>query len=183
MGPNSLGMSAYCSSHPMIDEYGEFGGMRIGRGNRSTRRKPALVRLFFHKPHLTWHWTLAALMGSRRLTAWAMARPFVIYLMILSVWVCSVKWLDDNELVRMWRKRSQPNWRHYFGFCFEYWRRLRKISELLVSMSRFEYKQIRNVTAWTNVFGCKERFRRVSVRSLSSCVIDLFAYRKVNAER
>jgi hypothetical protein len=27
------------------DDYGAVGGMRIGRGNRSTRRKPALVPL------------------------------------------------------------------------------------------------------------------------------------------
>jgi hypothetical protein len=29
----------------MIDEYGAFGGMRAGRGNRSTQRKPAPVPL------------------------------------------------------------------------------------------------------------------------------------------
>jgi hypothetical protein len=29
----------------MIDKYGAFGGMRIGRGNPSTRRKPAQVKL------------------------------------------------------------------------------------------------------------------------------------------
>jgi hypothetical protein len=30
----------------MIDNYGAVGGMRIGRGNGSTRRKPATVQLF-----------------------------------------------------------------------------------------------------------------------------------------
>jgi hypothetical protein len=30
---------------PADNEDGEFGGMMIGRGNRSTRRKPALVSL------------------------------------------------------------------------------------------------------------------------------------------
>jgi hypothetical protein len=29
----------------MMDEYGAFGEMRIGRGNRSTRRKPAQIPL------------------------------------------------------------------------------------------------------------------------------------------
>jgi hypothetical protein len=32
---------------------GEFGGMKIGRRNRSTRRKPAPVPLIHHKSHLT----------------------------------------------------------------------------------------------------------------------------------
>jgi hypothetical protein len=30
----------------MIDEYGAFGGMRIGRGNQCTQRKPRRVKLF-----------------------------------------------------------------------------------------------------------------------------------------
>jgi hypothetical protein len=38
---------------PAPDDYddGEIGGM-IGRGNRSTRRKPALVTLCHHKSHM-----------------------------------------------------------------------------------------------------------------------------------
>jgi hypothetical protein len=35
------------------DDYGAVGGMRIGRGNRSTRRKPAPVPLCPHKSHMT----------------------------------------------------------------------------------------------------------------------------------
>jgi hypothetical protein len=62
----------------MIHEYGEFCGMRIDRGNRSTRRKPAPVPLcpsqIPHDP--TWDRTRAATVGSRRLIAWAMTRPF-----------------------------------------------------------------------------------------------------------
>jgi hypothetical protein len=52
----------------MIDEEcGVVGGMRIGRGNRSTRGKPAPVPLC--PPHdLTWDQTWAAAVGSRRLT-------------------------------------------------------------------------------------------------------------------
>jgi hypothetical protein len=51
--------------------------MRIGRGNRSTQRKPAPVPLCPPQiPHdLTWARTRAAAVGSRRLTTWAMARP------------------------------------------------------------------------------------------------------------
>jgi hypothetical protein len=61
----------------MIDEYGAFCGMRIGRGDRNTRKKPLPVPLcppqILHD--LTWDRTWAAAVGSRRLTAWAMARP------------------------------------------------------------------------------------------------------------
>jgi hypothetical protein len=53
------------------DEFGVVGGMRVGRGNRSTRRKPAPVPLcppqIPHDP--TWDRTRAAAVGSRRLTA------------------------------------------------------------------------------------------------------------------
>jgi hypothetical protein len=31
---------------------GEIGEMMIGKGNRSTRRKPASVRFVHHKPHM-----------------------------------------------------------------------------------------------------------------------------------
>jgi hypothetical protein len=59
------------------DECGAVGGMRICRWNRSPRRKPVPVPLC--PPQipldLTLAWTLVAAVGSRRLTAWAMARP------------------------------------------------------------------------------------------------------------
>jgi hypothetical protein len=53
------------------DDYGAVGGMRIGRGNRNTRRKPTPVSLCSpHIPHdLTWDRTRAAAVGSQRLTA------------------------------------------------------------------------------------------------------------------
>jgi hypothetical protein len=62
------------------DECRAVGGMSIGRGNRSTRRKPASVPLCPPQiPHdLTWARTGAVEVGSRRLTAWAMARPRLI---------------------------------------------------------------------------------------------------------
>jgi hypothetical protein len=57
----------------MVDEYGAFGGMEIGRGNRSAWGKLASMPLCPpHIPHnLTWDRTQAAAVGSRRLTAWA----------------------------------------------------------------------------------------------------------------
>jgi hypothetical protein len=51
------------------DEYGAVGGMRIGRGNRSTRRKHSPMPLCPPQiqHHLTWARTRAAAVGSRRL--------------------------------------------------------------------------------------------------------------------
>jgi hypothetical protein len=53
----------------MIDEgdCGAIGGLKIGRGNRSTRRKPAPAPLC--PPQIPLDQTRAAAVGSRRLTA------------------------------------------------------------------------------------------------------------------
>jgi hypothetical protein len=60
------------------DEYGAVGGMRIGRGKQSTLRKPAPAPIYSPQisHHLTWARTWASAVGSWRLTAWAMARPY-----------------------------------------------------------------------------------------------------------
>jgi hypothetical protein len=83
--------STWCVSHYLdylyqprvIDGYGAVGGMRIGGGNRSTRRKPAPVPLCPPQiPHdLTWDRTRAAVVVSRRLTAWVRARPLLLGLL------------------------------------------------------------------------------------------------------
>jgi hypothetical protein len=56
---------------PAPGDDGEFGGMKIGRGNRSTRRKPAPAPLC--PPQIPLHptraRTRAAAVGSQRLTA------------------------------------------------------------------------------------------------------------------
>jgi hypothetical protein len=54
-----------------IDECGAVSGMRIGNGNRSTRRKPAPEPPSPPQTprDLTWDRTRAAAVGSRRLTA------------------------------------------------------------------------------------------------------------------
>jgi hypothetical protein len=77
LGP--LGMSA--TRWPIVPapgdcEDGEFGGMN-GRGNWSTRRKPAPTPLFPPQIPLdqTRDWTRAAKVGSQQLTASAMVRP------------------------------------------------------------------------------------------------------------
>jgi hypothetical protein len=67
---------AYCTSPGDYDD-GEFGGMKTGRGNRSTRRKPAPAPLCPPQIPLdqTRDRTRAVAVGSQWLTAWAMARP------------------------------------------------------------------------------------------------------------
>jgi hypothetical protein len=66
-----------------IDEgdFGAVGGSKIGRGNRSTRRKPVPAPLCPPQiPHdQTRARTWAAAVGSQQLTAWAMAWPSSIY--------------------------------------------------------------------------------------------------------
>jgi hypothetical protein len=75
------------------DECGALGGMRIGRGDRSSRRKPAPVPLCPPQIQhdLTWARTRGAAVGSRRLKAWAMAwhspllPPLLLLLLSLSL--------------------------------------------------------------------------------------------------
>jgi hypothetical protein len=63
----------------MINERGAAGGMRIGGGTLSTRRKPGPVPLCVPQipRNLTWDRTWATTVGSRVLTAWATVRPAV----------------------------------------------------------------------------------------------------------
>jgi hypothetical protein len=76
-----LGTSATISPTVPAPDYrwwcGAVGGMRIGRGNRNTKRKPAPVPIC--QPQishdLTWDRTQAASVVSRWITAWAVARP------------------------------------------------------------------------------------------------------------
>jgi hypothetical protein len=86
------------------DDYGAVVGMRIGRGNRSTRRKPAPVPLCPPQiPHdLTWDRTRGAAVGSQRLTAWAMARPCIsLNVCDVSNWrlwkILWIKFLDNGR--------------------------------------------------------------------------------------
>jgi hypothetical protein len=81
LGP--LGTSATeCPIIPAPGDYydGEFGGMKIGKGNRSTQRKHTPAPLSPPQIPLdqTRVWTRAAAVGRERPTAWAMARPKVI---------------------------------------------------------------------------------------------------------
>jgi hypothetical protein len=62
-------LMTYCVSAPGDYDNGEIGGM-IGRGNRSTRRKPAPVPLYPPQtPHAARTRTRAAAVGSQLLTS------------------------------------------------------------------------------------------------------------------
>jgi hypothetical protein len=86
LGP--LGTAAiYCPIVPAPGdcEDGElFGGMKIGKGNRSTRRKPAPAPLCPPQIPLdqTRDRTRAAAVGNQRLTAYAMAQALTILFVI-----------------------------------------------------------------------------------------------------
>jgi hypothetical protein len=71
---------------PGDGEDGEFGGIKIGRGNRSTRRKPAPAQLCPLQITLdqTQVRTRAAVLGNQQLTAWAMAWPYSLYCFIVT---------------------------------------------------------------------------------------------------
>jgi hypothetical protein len=80
-GWSPIGSTRHCGHQwPIVPasggyDDGEIGGM-IGRGNRSTRRKPAPMPLCPPQtPHAARARTRAATVGSQRLTAWATARP------------------------------------------------------------------------------------------------------------
>jgi hypothetical protein len=110
------------------DDCGAIGGMRIGRGNRSTRRKPALAPLCPPQiPHdLIRATTRAAVVRSRRLTTWAIARPLITIL-------CSSVY---NEIWKQWcpyyclhfvasTENQKSNWslhfsNRFFFFYFSY---------------------------------------------------------------
>jgi hypothetical protein len=71
---------------PAAGDYdGEFAGIKIGRGNRSSRRKPAPAPLCPPQIPLdeTRARTRADAVGSQRLTDLAMARPFCTLLLFL----------------------------------------------------------------------------------------------------
>jgi hypothetical protein len=86
------------------DECGAVGEIWIGRGNRSMRKKSAPVPLRPSQiPHdLTWVRTRAAAsaVGSRRLTAWTMARPYVIIRKLVD-FLLNLQWDQDFCCARL----------------------------------------------------------------------------------
>jgi hypothetical protein len=89
----------------MIDEgdCGAIGGMKIGRGNRSTRRKPAPAPLW---PPQIWHDHGRARTGSQRLTVWAVVRKVLCTRRIGRADLCrAVVWWTDSCWKIAWNKR------------------------------------------------------------------------------
>jgi hypothetical protein len=86
------------------DDCGAIGGMKIGRGNRSTRRKFAPAPLCPPQiPHdQTWARTRAAAVGSQRLNAWAMARPCIFVLCNYFAELTSQWWKAGKQNGRTW---------------------------------------------------------------------------------
>jgi hypothetical protein len=77
-----------------VDYDGEIGGMMIGRGNRSTRRKPVPVPLCPPQtPHAARTRTRVAAIGSQQLTAWVTARPICIYTLCPEKLCWDFRWL------------------------------------------------------------------------------------------
>jgi hypothetical protein len=102
LGP--LGTAA--TNRPIVPAPGDYddgaiGGM-IGRGNRSTRRKPAPMPLCPPQtPHAARTRTQAAAMGSQRLTAWATARAYPISVLPFPIPARSFSWADYSSELKM----------------------------------------------------------------------------------
>jgi hypothetical protein len=94
----------------MIDDECEaVGGMRIGKGNRSTRRKPAPMPLCSpqipHDPTYARTWTTAV--GSRRLTARAMTRR-----LLMTMLECLSKLCQNDIVGSSIPSNRSCSWRH-----------------------------------------------------------------------
>jgi hypothetical protein len=113
---------------------GEIGGM-IGRGNRSTRRKPTPMPLCPPQtPHAARTRTRAAAVGRQRLTAWATAR---LQYNITRIWSITAFWLFTTTCSRHLELPSisggfllylQPDhapWCGYKGPNFYEWKSIR----------------------------------------------------------
>jgi hypothetical protein len=83
------------------DECGAVGGMRIDRGNRSSRRKPASVPLCPSQTSRARTRTTGV--GSRRLTAWTMARSNLRPCFIVYILLCVTMWFRQPTK-QIWNK-------------------------------------------------------------------------------
>jgi hypothetical protein len=148
------------------DDYGAVGGMRIGKGNRSTRRKPAPVQLRPPQiPHdLTWDQTRVAAVGSQRLTAWAVARPqpYPYYTPV-----------DET-----WWSRNQPERSDGFHYCSLFrnqlwWTEQQSISfqNAQLSLRRFFIHVSGVAVVFHKIFGQRFLYCETSVSISSSLVL------------
>jgi hypothetical protein len=109
-----IGSTQHCGDQwPIVSapgdyDDGEIGGM-ISKGNRSTRRKPAPVPLCPPQtPYAAGARTLAATVGSQRLTAWATAWPSQSLFWLR--YPGSVLWMGENKNTYIiWRMNLVEN--------------------------------------------------------------------------
>jgi hypothetical protein len=87
----------------MINESRAVGGMRIGRRNKSTRRKPTAVPLCpQYIPHdLAWDGDHASEVGSGRLIAWIKVRPVSLLIQVLNYVSVEFKYFKYNSIIIM----------------------------------------------------------------------------------
>jgi hypothetical protein len=109
----------------MINEYGEFSGMRIGSRNGSIQRKPDPVPLCpsqLPQKNLNWVLNRASEMGSQRLFTWVIIRPSLIsrisdkchnddkgigsQIVVLLLWCPPCTQEEVADIHPRWRRRS-----------------------------------------------------------------------------
>jgi hypothetical protein len=107
----------------------------IGRGNRSTRRKPVPLPLCAPQtPHAAHRRTRAAAVGSQRLTAWATARPWQYYNL-------SNSFQFDTSLITPW-----------YGYCFQCGQSY-TIQLSLQSLLQIHFAPVSTFDLWWEVWG------------------------------
>jgi hypothetical protein len=116
-------------SAPGDCENGEFGRIKIGRGNQSIRRKPTPAPLC--PPQILLEQTRAraraAEVGSQRLTAWAMARHCVVgYMRLLFQKIANSRLDVPSKMRHTWyitlhrQHGTYASWHHIFLFLAYY---------------------------------------------------------------
>lgn len=129
----------------IVNECAAVCGMRMGRGNWSTWRKPALMKIPVPEiPNdLTWDQTHAAVMGSRQVIAWALARPMlnsVVHCMLISCFRENLSqgmniWKLNKIKTCVWSRQWKP-WRPLKAWANHFLNKLLTISkEVPLTMS------------------------------------------------
>jgi hypothetical protein len=128
----------------MVDngDCGAIGGMKVGRGNWSTRRKPAPMPLC--PPQIQHNLTRALtravmVVGGQRLTAWAMARPSLGVtggsLISWAIYYFQTVELRLSSHIVKWEQRNRSL--HYCCCQTRNLKKVRKVSNTFMTILRF----------------------------------------------